>query len=211
MGATDTFERTDPECEEFPTGQGIRWLDRLIGRRRRFLVNWRQLRASLSLFILFLILLSLLNLSVYFLGGTEEYPAFQERPELASYFQERDRLNFGRMVVGSLIFLLGVFVVAILQSHKTAGAAFSLSRCLGRIKQGHYHTFARLRRDDTLHELEAAFNEMSRALQNRTREEINVLRDLAARAEKISPDPDGSKLAAELQRLIDKKEHTLVD
>ena len=156
---------------------------RVIGRRRRFLINERyQLRVALLGLGLVTLILVPLNLSFYFnIATTPETLA--AAPELREYLKAQDQAQFQLVLVASLVFLLGYFVVSILETHRTAGAAFNIARHMEAIENGHYGATLKLRKGDNLHELEAAFNRMAQALTDRTVQEIKELEALANHAD----------------------------
>ena len=197
MNVNQTAELHSSELARSSTS--TRW------RRRRYLVNLPyQLRTSAAIATLVAVLLCILNVSVMVLGKASTEATFSANPALAAHFHYRERVNFRLMITVSLVLVLGVFAVAILQSHRTAGAALNLRRCLQEIGRGRYSTVARLRSDDNLQELAATFNQMAVALRTRTREEVEILRRLAAKTR----DPE---LAEELRRLIGGKESALLE
>jgi signal transduction histidine kinase len=104
-----------------------------------------------------------------------------------------------------MVFLVGVFLVSVLETHKTAGACVNLARRLDDIRDGRYDTTLRLRRDDHLVELEPVFNRMARAMQQRTWEEIEALEDLASRIERADPALDPAGIAVEIRGIAGRK------
>ena len=179
-------------------------------RRRRYIVNWGyQLRLSLTVAALVLVLLVLLNVCIFVLGSAVIEGGFADTSAYSAQARSRLQFTFGAMISGSLFFLLTVFVITIRRSHKTAGPAFNLSRCLKRVQAGEYNTVAHLRKDDNLHDIADAFNEMVEALQERTRDDVRALRRLAHGSGKMTSDPVAQAVAEELSSLIDRKEQSL--
>ena len=89
-----------------------------------------------------------------------------------------------------------------LETHKTAGAAYNLGQRLEEVGRGRYRTILRLRKGDNLVELETAFNEMSRRLTERTWDEVEKLNQFAAEAARLDR---GEELAAALRRMVTDK------
>jgi methyl-accepting chemotaxis protein len=171
---------------------GGRW------RRRRFLVNRRyQFRVAALVVTLTLVLLVFLNLSLY--SGTVQSSRriVEIAPEFEQYVLAQDRSMVRLILIGSLVFLLGVFLVSILETHKTAGAAFNLSKRLNAVGEGNYEMRLELRRHDNLRELEEPFNRMCLALRERELEEIEALEEIASRTE--------GSMANELRLLAERK------
>jgi len=178
---------------------------RLFGRRRRLLVNPRyQLRASILAVVVVFTLLLLLNVSLFF-SSVESGRTFMEfAPELEHYVRAQERVQLDLILLGSVVFLVGVFLISFFESHKTAGAAFNLGRRLRDIQSGHYYSRLSLRRRDGLPEVQDAFNNMARALSDRTWEEIETLRELGDRASEL-PDDHARALASTLHALAERK------
>jgi hypothetical protein len=97
-----------------------------------------------------------------------------------------------------------VFVVSLLETHKTAGACVNLARRLRDVEEGRYGVELRLRRDDHLREIETPFNSMCRALQQRAWEDVEALEALASRIERSDGAYDAGDVAAEMRGLAAK-------
>jgi hypothetical protein len=166
-------------------------------------VNWRyQLRASLFAVVLALILLSLLNLNVYFTTKASTESILVVNPGLRASLEARDRHQAMELALGSLITTLAIFALGIFQSHKTAGAAFSLARTLNRLRDGCYDVKPRLRRDDNLQELLAPIDSLARALRATDAAEMEILQSVVDAIERSVPGPARSDLTAQLLGLI---------
>jgi methyl-accepting chemotaxis protein len=177
----------------------------ILGRRRRFLVARRtQLRASLLTAVVVLALLLLLNVSLHASRSAKTAAIVAEAPELAAVLQSQDRLELTLIALASALFLAGAFLVTILETHKTAGAAVNLARRMDEVRSGRYGVTVRLRKDDNLRELERAFNDMARALQQRSWESADDLELLAAEAGRLDS-PGADDLAARLRELADEE------
>ncbi len=173
----------------------------LLGKRRDFLVNKRyQLRSGFLTAAVVLVLLILINLTVYTIAMHNAEKILADAPQLAPLVKAHDRLELFLIAVISLIYLAGVFIVTILETHRTSGAALSLTRRMGEIRRGRYRTRVKLRKGDNLRELEEAFNEMSRSLEERSWREIEILTDLAEQADRV----DGA-LSTRLRQLAEDK------
>jgi hypothetical protein len=170
-----------------------------LGYRRDFLVNKRyQLKASLMTVTVVLILLVFLNLALYQATVRSSAAIVADAPELEEVIRAQDRVELSLILFASFVFLLGVFAVSVLETHKTAGAAYNLGRRLDEIAHGRYGTILRLRRGDNLLELEATFNEMSRTLAEVTWDEVERLNQIAVEADRLE---GGKQLADALREL----------
>ena len=182
----------------------------LVPRRRRFIVNWKyQLRASLFGVSLALLMLFPVNLNVYFTNRASTESILVVNPELRTSLEVRDRRQLLELALGSVVVTLAIFALGIFQSHKTAGAAFSLRRTLLQLRDGQYDATPRLRRDDNLQELLAPIGDLARALRERTASEIAALQAVVESLGTASADPRGREAAARLRDLIQKKKSRL--
>ena len=182
----------------------------VLGRRRLYLVSPRyQLRVSLLAVAVVLVLLVLLNLSLYSASQASSDAAQRVAPELRDFFQSQDRVQLNLTVLGSLVFLIGVFLIGILESHKTAGAAYNIGSCLDKLRQGKYRVRLRLRRGDNLREIEDSFNKLAVGLLDQTRDEIEALEQLASNIEQLTASNPSRDLALEVHRMVQQKRRFL--
>lgn len=132
-------------------------------RRRRFVVDARyQLRAGVVVGSVAVVLLILLNASLISQGRSRapEAPA-SGRPMTVD---GRDGASWALLLVGSGVFLAGVIAVGILESHRTAGAAYAIRRSIDQIREGRPGVRVRLRRGDHLQDLAKAINQLAETL-----------------------------------------------
>ena len=192
------------ETLAMPVAESAPW-KHLMFRRRRFLVHRRyQLRVTAVTVGTVFVLLLAMNFALFASNHKSTQTAVQVAPELKSYFAAQDRFQIGLTLLGSLAFLAGVFLLGILETHRTAGASFNLCRCLDQLRDGRYSVRVRLRRGDNLKEIELALNEMADALQERSHRDAAVLDELSDRIEKIKV-PDAAALAYEMRKLAEEK------
>jgi hypothetical protein len=198
-------EEPGPHPEPTP-GSGRRGRPSLFGQRRRFLIHRAsQLRAALIITGVALILVVLLNLSLQSSRIQSTAAIAAVSPELGSILQAQNRFELGLGIAASLVFLVGIFAVTILETHKTAGAAYHLCRELERIRDGLYGIRVKLRRGDNLREVEAAFNEMSRTLAERAVLEVEELEHAASVADRVENLLEASDLAKTLREMADER------
>ncbi len=88
--------------------------------------------------------------------------------------------------------------MTVLETHKTAGAAFNLSRQMERVRSGEYGTRVTLRRGDNLQSMGQAFNEMSVAIDERFWRDIEIFSNLAEQARRVTDPQDARQLAEAL-------------
>ena len=132
------------------------------GRRRQFVVDARyQLRAGVLVGIVAIALLVLLNASLILPERTpSDSLAASPRPP----FQASDRSSFALLLLGSAVFLGGVVVVGLLESHRTAGAAFAIRRAVDGLRDGQTEVRVRLRRGDHLQDLARSINQLAETI-----------------------------------------------
>lgn len=122
-------------------------------RRHRYVVDARyQLRAGVLVGVVAVILLGLLNLSLIV-----QYRAGAAVAGL-------DRVSWALVLVGSVVFLGGVILVGVLESHRTAGAAYAIRTAVDAIREGRSEIRVRLRRDDHLQDLANAINRLAETI-----------------------------------------------
>jgi signal transduction histidine kinase len=67
-------------------------------------------------------------------------------------------------MIGSVVFVAGVIAVGVLESHRTAGAAYAIRRSVDQIRAGQSGVRVRLRRGDHLQALAASVNQLAESL-----------------------------------------------
>ncbi len=180
-----------------------------LGKRRRILIDRRyQLRVTFTSLLFVLALLVPLNVSYYY-NLTADTEVLRTAPELRAFFVGQDRAQFFLVAVGSAIALAGVFLLSLLESHRTAGAAFALRRNLEKIEEGRFGTHVTLRKEDDLVTLEEAFNRMADSLGKRTREEIEELESIAGQVEQSASSPASRELLSRLRVAVERKRSLL--
>jgi methyl-accepting chemotaxis protein len=107
------------------------------------------------------------------------------------------------------VVLGGVFVMTIIETHRTAGAAFNIARQLNRIADGNLDVELRLRKGDNLQEIQAPFNAMVATLRDQTADEVASLEWLAGHVDGFGNLEGASGVASELRRLVEKKRQRL--
>lgn len=181
-----------------------------LGRRRTFLVDRRyQLRVTFMGLLFVVALLIPLNLSVYF-SLLADTSSAQAAPELERYLRAQDWTQFLLIALASAVFLLGHFTISIIETHRTAGAAFAIRRRMESIEQGRFGATVQLREDDNLVELAGEFNQMSLALKDRAAGTATELDALAERAAQVRDESAARELASRLRVLAANARDSLV-
>ena len=133
-----------------------------LWRRRQFVVDARyQLRAGVLVGTVALVLLVLLNASLILQDqASAATAALAVRPVLAG----ADRASLVLLLLGSAVFLGGVIIVGVLESHRTAGAAYAIRRAVDAIRDGRPDVRIRLRRGDHLQDLATSINRLAETI-----------------------------------------------
>jgi methyl-accepting chemotaxis protein len=187
-------------------------LGRFLGQRRRYVLDRRaQLRPGLIAAALVLALLVLLNFALYVVRSMATQELTAGAPELEAVLLAQDRAETALIALASVLFLVGVFLVTVLETHKTVGAAYNLGRRLAEVAAGRYGVRVQLRRHDSLRALESGFNDMCRSLQDRAGEDADALDRLAAEAERAGADAEGAAALARQLRLFADDKRRMAD
>ena len=181
----------------------------VTGHRRTLLID-RPYQLRVSLFnVFFMAALLTPILASYYFTLTAETNASSVAPELKAFFAAQDLAQF-RLVLGSAaVFLLGLFLVTIFETHRTAGAAFAARRQFEAVRQGHFSGNLTLRREDNLAGLDVSFNAMVESLRERTRSEVSQLDTLADELDQAAGGGISREAAARLRLLADQKRANL--
>jgi hypothetical protein len=155
-GLSDTEPKTATAAEAFPKSETVGL------RRRRILVDARYQTWSGALIGgVALVLLLLLNASLIV-----QHPAATAvagavtRPMSGG----ADRASWVLLFLGSAAFLGGVVLVGLLESHRTAGAAYAIRRAVDALREGRSDVRVHLRRGDHLQELARAINQLAETI-----------------------------------------------
>jgi hypothetical protein len=171
-------------------------------RRRRFLVDSRyQLKAGLLTGLAVMLLLVFINLIWYAITLKTVAGVFAEAPELARQLAVEHRVFYYVILAVTCVTLVGVVVVTILETHRTAGAAYALEQRLRDVEDGRYSTRVSLRKGDNLKPLGAVLDRTIRSLQQRTLREAETLEKLAREVEEAGV----HEVAAGLARMAEEK------
>ena len=153
-------------------------------RRRQYLIDRKgQLLATAKISGVVFVLLVLVNLALYLWNDIETQAILAFSPQLAGEMADIDLRTTLVFAIVSFVVLVFVVIRAIMLTHRTAGAAFNLERCLGRVASGEYGTELRVRRKDNLRQLQEPFNRMTASLRERAADDEVALLNLAAKIE----------------------------
>jgi methyl-accepting chemotaxis protein len=182
-----------------PAAAAARALPARIVRRRYLIDPGRQLKTAALTTGLTVVLLGFVNLGFFLLRSSQTSILTAAAPQLSPVLDRQDTTMFLVMLGLSLILVVAVFVVTIVETHRTAGAVYAVGRRLERVRDGDYRVTLKLRRKDNLQRLEPPFNGMVAGLRRRALDDATALEELASRAE--GPGAAPADLAAELRTM----------
>jgi methyl-accepting chemotaxis protein len=159
----------------------------ILGRRRRFLVpgsyQWRSLALLGGLTLL---LLAALDMALFALVRSGSSQVLQAAPELRALVLGQDRDLLQLVLAGSVVTLFGVLLVGLLESHRTAGPIYNLTRALERYPLDGPRTRLKLRKDDHFRDLERSFNKMAAELEARSLARVAELARITSRLQQAA-------------------------
>ena len=168
--------------------------------RRQYLINSkRQLRAAFLVSLVALIPSIFLNIALHLSATAQTQALFADAPgAVMQQVSEQDRTDLLLILIGTLVYVGGVFLLTILETHQTSGAAVGINRHFRNIRDGRYDAKLNLRDSDNLLELVGPFNQMTEALTQRAIQSSKLLNDLAMEAEALD---GGGVMARQLREL----------
>jgi len=168
--------------------------------RRHYLIDpRRQLRAVAMTTSVVAVLVILVNIGFALLRFSQSSFLSAVAPQLGPVLERQDTTYSWIMILFSVILVAAVSAKTVVDTHRTAGAVFAVKQRLERVRQGDLHVTLKLRRNDTLQDLERPFNEMVTALRDRALEEASRLEELATEAIRLGP--EGDRIARSLRDL----------
>lgn len=172
-----------------------------IRRRTYVLDRRRQYRTAFLTSSLAALLLIIVNTAFIILRSSQTMAITAAAPELGSTLSQQDSRTGTMLILASVIFVIGVFVITIAETHRTAGAVYAVCRALERVSDGDYRTPLRLRPTDNLRNLRNPFNEMVSTLRKQALAQADDLDRLTKLA---TAGTDNATLAEELSLLAEK-------
>ena len=178
----------------------------LFGRRRQLLVNRRfQYRSMLlSVYTAFLPLVAF-NVLGYFHSRTVTTLTATAAPHLKEQIMMQQRATLLSYLGFTVLFIIGIGWLKLLESHRTAGPAYRLSRSLEHVRDGRYDLTVSLRKTDYLGEVADKFNEALQTIRHREALEIAELNEIVRSLETTAP-----RAALRLAYLSDQKQARLI-
>lgn len=172
--------------------------DKKSFRRRQYLIDRkRQLATTFRVAGLVFVLLLTLNLMVAWQSYSASSTVMASDPVMGERMRAIDNRNMAVTAGISLVILAMVVVRSVMITHRTAGAVYKVSMCLGEIANLNFDVNLRLRNDDNLRALEEPFNKMAGTLKRRAAEDYQAMKKLADEIEE-----HGNPVDAEMLRRI---------
>lgn len=173
MSGLDQAARQPGPRSEAPR---IGLLDRFLGRRRSYLVDRSyQVRTALVAVLGMLFLAGFSVALLHFLSLQSARDLAQRGPLFATGAASGEARSVLYLVAVGVLFVAVVFVVEILETHKTAGVVHKVTRGLAEIESGLWGAKVSLRRGDNFKEMEEAFNAASRSLRDQVDGDLRAL------------------------------------
>jgi hypothetical protein len=194
-------------------------LGRFLGRRRTYVVDAAyQLRTALVA-VLGMAFLIAFTAALFHLLTVENARTLAQKAPLVARGVSGDTRSVLYLVAAGIVFVTAVFVIEILETHKTAGVVYKVTRGLREIESGLWGTRVALRKHDNFKEMEEAFNSAARALSDAVEEDLRGLHSMEAQARLIAREFEAGnregalvllrQIAGELQTLRERKRNML--
>ncbi len=156
-----------------------RLFGRLFGRRRTYLVNTAYQVRSAIVAVLGMGFLAAFSVALFHLLNEESARDLARRaPALAGTAPASDARSVLYLIAVGILFVAAVFVVEILETHKTAGVVFKVTRGLNEIEAGIWGTKVALRKHDNFKDMEEAFNAAARSLRDQVEIDLHGLQGI---------------------------------
>ena len=170
----------EPDAEPIPTllaGSGTAadpnagLAGRFMGRRRSYLIDSHYQVKTAIVAVLGMVFLLAFAAVLFHLVGLESTLTQKG-------VREGDARTVLYLVAAGIVFVAAVFVIEILETHKTAGVVLKVTRGLRDLQAGMWSARVTLRKNDNFRELEEEFNTLTRTLRDRVEDDLNSLQTL---------------------------------
>ncbi len=144
---------------------------RFLGRRRNYLVDGSYQVKTAIIAVMGMIFLLAFAAVLFHLVGLES--ALSNTGGRAG-----DARSVLYLVAAGILFVAAVFIIEILETHKTAGVVLKVTRGLKDLEAGTWGARVTLRKNDNFRELEEGFNTLARSLRDRIEDDLGALQNL---------------------------------
>jgi len=199
-------------------GRFARLRERFLGRRRSYVVDAGYQLRSAIVAVLGMAFLLVFAAALFHLLSQENARLLARRAPVPAGGPSDLRSVLYLLAVG-LFFVAAVFAIEILETHKTAGVVYKVTRGLRELQAGRWGTRVTLRRHDNFKEMEEAFNAATRALREQLDDDLRGLQGIEGQVRLLerefeSGNSQGAlvmlrQVAAELQALRERKRNLL--
>jgi signal transduction histidine kinase len=189
-------------------------LDRFLGRRRNYLVDSVYQVRTAIIAVLGMVFLLVFAAIVFHLVGMENSLIAR-----SGVTRSGDARSVLYLVAAGIIFVAAVFVIEILETHKTAGVVLKVSRGMKDLEVGAWGARVTLRKNDNFKELEGEFNELARTLRDRVEDDLNALQSFEGQLRLAAIEIEGGnsegslvlmrRMQGEIQSLRERKRNLL--
>ncbi|PYT34900.1 MAG: hypothetical protein DMF52_11655 [Acidobacteria bacterium] len=197
-----------------------RLTERFLGRRRNYVVDPSYQVRSAIIAVLGMAFLLVFAGALFHLLSIENARLVARRaPNLTGAAGSGELRSVLYLVAVGLFFVAVVFAIEILETHKTAGVVYKVTRGLRELQGGCWGTRVTLRRHDNFKEMEEAFNAATRALRDELDQDLRGLQGIEGQVRLIarefeSGNREGAlvllrQVAGELQSLRERKRNLM--
>ncbi|HUD72567.1 MAG TPA: hypothetical protein VMQ62_11465 [Dongiaceae bacterium] len=144
---------------------------RFLGRRRNYLVDGSYQVKTAIIAVMGMIFLLAFAAVLFHLVGLES--ALSNTGSRSG-----DARSVLYLVAAGILFVAAVFIIEILETHKTAGVVLKVTRGLKDLEAGTWGARVTLRKNDNFRELEEGFNTLARSLRDRIEDDLGALQNL---------------------------------
>ena len=164
-------------------------IERLFGRRRALVLEWRyQIRSSLLPVISVALLLVLFIVTIH-LGNVEATRRLaQAAPNLRPLLEGQDKAMLFLILSASGVYLLAVLLLGLIDSHRTVGALHHVEQRLKALRAGDWSTPLAIRQSDNFQDFGAEISRTLSYLRSGVQEDVAALGEVIERLEgAVSP------------------------
>jgi methyl-accepting chemotaxis protein len=189
-------------------------LGRFMGRRRNYLVDTSYQVRTAVIAVLGMVFLLVFSAVLFHLIGMENSLIARGGPGRSA-----DARSVLYLVAAGIIFVAAVFVIEILETHKTAGVVMKVTSGMKDLEAGTWGTSVTLRKNDNFKEMETEFNTLARSLRDRVEDDLAALQNLEGQVRLAAREVEGGnregalvlmrQMAGEMQNLRERKRNLL--
>ncbi len=195
-----------------------RLLERVLGRRRSYVVDPAYQIRSAVVAVLGMVFLLIFAAALFHLLSAENARILARHTPIVPG-EPSDLRSLMYLLAVGLFFVAAVFAVEIFETHKTAGVVYKVTRGLRELAAGRWAARVTLRRHDNFKEMEEAFNAATRSLRDRLDEDLRGLQAVEGQVRLVAREFEARnhegalvllrRVAADLQALRESRRNLL--